>query len=76
MPRVIGKEVVIDSFVHACNSREKQHIQKYLKEAIEHEYSIVKNDDFEHKYYINGMENALRIIEKRLTSEEEMCLDM
>ena len=77
MPRVFNNgEVVIVSFVYACQSKEKQHIQKYLSEAIEHEKSIVREDDFEHKYYINGMENALHMIEKSLTNEEEMCQNM
>ena len=84
MPRVFNNgEVVIDSFVYACQSKEKQHTIEYLKEELQLLRNGQKNsnhyeveDNFNGTRYdqgfFRGFKEALRMVEENKTLEERL----
>jgi hypothetical protein len=84
MPRVFNeREVVIDSFVYACQSKEKQHTIEYLKDELQLLRNGQKNSDHYaseqnfngtryDKGFFEGFKEALRMVEENKTLEEKL----
>jgi len=84
MPKVFNNgEVVIDSFVYACQSKEKQHTIEYLKDELQLLRNGQKNSDHYasednfngtryDKGFFEGFKEALRMVEENKTLEERL----
>ena len=84
MPREFNNgEVVIDSFVYACQSKEKQHTLEYLRDELQRLRNGQKNSDHYEvndnfngtnydKGFFRGFKEALRMVEENKTLEERL----